>query len=569
MSDSVTSFDAVGARGLSPARQQAGAGLPQASGASSFASMLQDGVRTAYSPQPSRGRGQAGGAQTPGQSVAERGKTSPQAGRDNGDTPNMEPVQTHGGEEASKARDQPASSDPDSRTGEVHEGGSERRKDSPPADASGAQELGVAAAPLPDGAAQSPPAAEGNPKSGADGTSGTSVGAAASVASAVTGEAQQLPSSQAEAPAAQGGDAIEPAGTSDPPNPPARGNEPAAQPAVGPPADATKDKPNSPTVPGAAPNVQSTPGGAVTGNAVSTSRAAARSDGTKGVGAHKLASAAQDISPGADAKSADVSPRADTAPPASNAVSAPNPGTSLDTAKGGDLNKLANTAQVPHSADPQTPSSVSHQADPGSPSSAPANASILSQLAGVGQGTPDRLQAPIDPTLAGATLGTTGAANHSGAVSSSASGLFHTTYSVSSSSWPDDLGSRVIWMVDQKVSTADLTLNPPELGKVQVRVSLEDDTTKVSFNVHNGAARQAVEGTLPRLREMFQQAGVNLQHVDVTEHHSSANQGGGGSQFDQSGTAGGHDRSGASIALQPLPGVSSRVLTDSVIDAYA
>jgi flagellar hook-length control protein FliK len=104
---------------------------------------------------------------------------------------------------------------------------------------------------------------------------------------------------------------------------------------------------------------------------------------------------------------------------------------------------------------------------------------------------------------------------------------------------------------------------------MEIHVSLADDKTKVSFNVHNGVAREAVTGTLPRLRELFQQAGINLQHVDVTEHQSGSNQGGAGSQSGQAGTGGGQDQSGASIRIQSLPGLSARPLPDNMIDAYA
>lgn len=51
---------------------------------------------------------------------------------------------------------------------------------------------------------------------------------------------------------------------------------------------------------------------------------------------------------------------------------------------------------------------------------------------------------------------------------------------------------------------ARISLHPAELGSLQIRVELSHDgSTKVSFDVQTAQARQAIEASLPQLRELL------------------------------------------------------------------
>lgn len=72
---------------------------------------------------------------------------------------------------------------------------------------------------------------------------------------------------------------------------------------------------------------------------------------------------------------------------------------------------------------------------------------------------------------------------------------------------------------EQRVS---LQLNPSELGSIEVSMTTERDSAKVHFVVQSAAARDALESSLPRLREVFEQSGMTLADTDV-EHQSGQN----------------------------------------------
>lgn len=86
--------------------------------------------------------------------------------------------------------------------------------------------------------------------------------------------------------------------------------------------------------------------------------------------------------------------------------------------------------------------------------------------------------------------------------------------------WDNALSERVVWMVNQKLQSAEIKLNPPQLGPIEVRLNLSGDhhnQAQVSFTAHHGAVRDALEQALPRLREMFQASGIDLVDVNVSD----------------------------------------------------
>jgi hypothetical protein len=95
---------------------------------------------------------------------------------------------------------------------------------------------------------------------------------------------------------------------------------------------------------------------------------------------------------------------------------------------------------------------------------------------------------------------------------------------VGAKGWGEDLTNRMLLLVNQRAQVAEVKLNPPHLGPMEIRVALDQDTTNISFTVQGTGVREAVEATLPRLRELLNEAGVSLLDVNVAERH--ANDGG-------------------------------------------
>jgi hypothetical protein len=84
-------------------------------------------------------------------------------------------------------------------------------------------------------------------------------------------------------------------------------------------------------------------------------------------------------------------------------------------------------------------------------------------------------------------------------------------------SWNNEFAARVSVVVKNGLQEASLQLNPPELGRLDVKISTDGDQTKIVFNVQNGAAKDAIELAMPRLREMLEQSGLQLAHSDVSD----------------------------------------------------
>jgi flagellar hook-length control protein FliK len=72
-------------------------------------------------------------------------------------------------------------------------------------------------------------------------------------------------------------------------------------------------------------------------------------------------------------------------------------------------------------------------------------------------------------------------------------------------------------MVDSQVSRAELRLHPAHLGPIDVSVTVHNDEVNVSFNATHPATREALESSLPRLRELLGDAGLSLGNASVSQ----------------------------------------------------
>ncbi|MGE3296908.1 MAG: flagellar hook-length control protein FliK [Porticoccaceae bacterium] len=91
--------------------------------------------------------------------------------------------------------------------------------------------------------------------------------------------------------------------------------------------------------------------------------------------------------------------------------------------------------------------------------------------------------------------------------------------------WGRELGSRILWLAKDNQQYAELRLNPPQLGPLEVRISLQPDQgASVSFLSNHTAVRDALTGALPQLREMFADGGITLTDVNVSHHSASHEQ---------------------------------------------
>jgi flagellar hook-length control protein FliK len=91
--------------------------------------------------------------------------------------------------------------------------------------------------------------------------------------------------------------------------------------------------------------------------------------------------------------------------------------------------------------------------------------------------------------------------------------------------WADAFSERVLTMAGKQVQRAEIRLHPAELGSVQIRISVEDDATTLSFTAQSAVARDAIEQALPRLRELFADSGLTLGNATVSGNGARQHEG--------------------------------------------
>lgn len=91
---------------------------------------------------------------------------------------------------------------------------------------------------------------------------------------------------------------------------------------------------------------------------------------------------------------------------------------------------------------------------------------------------------------------------------------------VNQAGWGEAVGNRLMMMVNGRVQSANIHLNPAELGPIEIKVSVNQDHATVHFVSNNSTVRDAIEDAFPRLKEMFSQNGLNLADANVSQQSS-------------------------------------------------
>ncbi|MDA8660086.1 flagellar hook-length control protein FliK [Luminiphilus sp.] len=85
----------------------------------------------------------------------------------------------------------------------------------------------------------------------------------------------------------------------------------------------------------------------------------------------------------------------------------------------------------------------------------------------------------------------------------------------------EEIGGQVRVFVNNGLQEARLQLAPADLGKVQITINMEGDHARVVFVAETAVARDLLDQSMPRLREMLQQSGIQLAQGDVNDQAES------------------------------------------------
>ncbi len=86
--------------------------------------------------------------------------------------------------------------------------------------------------------------------------------------------------------------------------------------------------------------------------------------------------------------------------------------------------------------------------------------------------------------------------------------------------WVDQFHGRIRWLVDQQVSSAQVIIDPPELGPMQVDIArAADNSTQITFTVNNLAIKELLDANMSRFKSGLASGENQSVQVDVRQQH--------------------------------------------------
>lgn len=143
----------------------------------------------------------------------------------------------------------------------------------------------------------------------------------------------------------------------------------------------------------------------------------------------------------------------------------------------------------------------------------------------------------------------------------------HVSSPLGSRRWEDAIGNTLVFMTGQQQSRAEIVLTPPQLGRIEISLTVNaaNDAT-ATFVSASPAVQEALTQALPRLKEILADAGINLSQADVNSGppDRSAGQEGGSSRR---ATAAEFDGDGAALTVAAGTGWSGK--GSGLVDVFA
>ncbi len=93
---------------------------------------------------------------------------------------------------------------------------------------------------------------------------------------------------------------------------------------------------------------------------------------------------------------------------------------------------------------------------------------------------------------------------------------------VGSEGWGDAFTQKVVWLVDRHQQSAELHVNPPHLGPVEVVLNVSDDGARIAFCSPHASVREAIEASLADLRSALSERGLSLGQTLVSADPGNA-----------------------------------------------
>ena len=137
---------------------------------------------------------------------------------------------------------------------------------------------------------------------------------------------------------------------------------------------------------------------------------------------------------------------------------------------------------------------------------------------------------------------------------------------VGTPAWNQAVGQKLVWMIGNEQQSASITLNPPDLGPLQVVLSVSSTQANASFYAAQPEVREALEAAMPKLREMLGDAGIQLGQANVSAGTPQQQ----GSYGEQQASSRSHNQtSDSALASTATDTNRTRITKEGLIDTFA
>jgi len=88
---------------------------------------------------------------------------------------------------------------------------------------------------------------------------------------------------------------------------------------------------------------------------------------------------------------------------------------------------------------------------------------------------------------------------------------------VDSADFPQGVADQVSLAVNNGWSSAKLSVNPPQLGPIELQIAVQGAHAQVAMTTHSAVTREALESSAPKLRDMLNTQGFTQVSVDISQ----------------------------------------------------
>ena len=81
--------------------------------------------------------------------------------------------------------------------------------------------------------------------------------------------------------------------------------------------------------------------------------------------------------------------------------------------------------------------------------------------------------------------------------------------------WGSSFQNHIRWFIGNNINRAEISLNPPELGNLFIRIDQKNDSATLTISAQNNLLKDQLESSISQLKDLFKKDGLELVHVNI------------------------------------------------------